>query len=310
MTLEPPPGSRPAPPEPGKGHTYSFRRLWEAIGLALAVFGALFPVGLTLLPLHSRGEKAWWFSISIAISTAVLTGLWARGARASARWLGATVGFVGTAFLLCGGLIIAVAPVGREDLALRGNPTSDPTPTDAPGDASRGEPTTPSTSSPPSEPAQPTPNPTPSSAQPDDGEALYLADVNGVDWPSGSWTLGGTRYPHSLGVSLGCEAWDEASFTLGHPYSEFVATVRIDDPVPDLEHDVDLNVVVYDDRNGDGGIQLSQERVKLFDLRPGSQADVDIRFDEPVSNLILGVGLVDGVCLHSDVVWGDARVLP
>ncbi|MFE5969113.1 NPCBM/NEW2 domain-containing protein [Streptomyces sp. NPDC056463] len=178
-------------------------------------------------------------------------------------------------------------------------------------DKPKATPTAPTTTAPTSAPpSDSTPSEKPSDgtpAEPSSAPPGALAGMNftGDSWSRGTWLLGGTTYPHSLGWESSCSGHQRVVVPLPGAYQRFTATVGMDDDTIAFNSDVyPAQFDVWADRNGDG----LGDKKELIASRT-TEWDGPASIDAPLNGakqLILQIKIPQ--CSGTTLLWGNPQV--
>jgi Swt1-like HEPN/NPCBM/NEW2 domain len=287
----PAPESHRMPPPPGPRGLMTGNIAMLAI-LAAGMFAVLVVTGLVLLPSATLAEKGLIVVACVSLSAAGLAGL---GAWRSLRRFAAVATAGGLAVVCLAGLSVTAARNTRAELTRSTGSHS------SASDRPRGN-STPTTGSSPSTGPSPTAQATSNSPQ-------YLAglpaDSGDSDAPqSGSWTIQGHTYAHSIGYG-GLGQSVSITYELKGSYRAFLATIGVNDDADPIDQNTPVEFIVYGNPGGGSNSVLSDQTVQWG--KPGS-VDVDLR---GATTLTLVTESASGLISPSSIaVWGNARLFP
>ncbi|MFI9031112.1 NPCBM/NEW2 domain-containing protein [Streptomyces sp. NPDC053560] len=171
--------------------------------------------------------------------------------------------------------------------------------------------TLPTTTAPISDPpSDGTPGETPragTSTEPSTAPPGAVGDMNftGDTWSRGTWLLGGSTYPHSLGLKTPCHSREKVVIPLPGTYERFTATVGMDDDtLQDISYIDEPQFDIYADRNADG-LGDKKELIASRTVEPDKPATINAPLNG-AKQLLLQIDTQK--CYTTTLVWGNPQV--
>jgi NPCBM/NEW2 domain len=262
----------------------SLTRYATIVGIVTGLFGMLLGVGLILLPSATTREKVLVIAACLAVSVAGLTGV---GAWRSPRKFALTMLAGGLAIVCLADLSIAAADKAQATSQSTATPPAKPSAANSPA---------PTTSSP-----SPSPSPT----------VVFLSHLTwnpgqvGEAPELGPWTMNGTNYNQSIGYppTAACTSPNNITYTLGrNSYKSFLAEVGVADGWMSGDRSTEVGFIVSG-KTGTGNFYA----IHSVSVRVGHPTELNLPIRPGTEELQLVTTLSAG-CLHSAMVWGNARL--
>jgi hypothetical protein len=299
-----------APADPDDKQEQSLTRYATVVGIVTGLFGMSLGVGLILLPSATILERVLVIGACLAVSVAGLTGV---GAWRSPRKFGLTMLASGLAIACLADLSITAAKKALGSSRSVTGPRSRPSATTSPirptASKTPGHSTTPTpTASTNSHtlkatviPGSPSPSPT----------TVFLSNLTwspdqvGEAPEPGHFTINGTTYSQSIGYAptAACTSPNKIIYDFGsNSYKSFLAEVGVADGWISADQTTVVGFTVYG-KTDTGNFS----KIISVATQPGDPDRLNLPIPPGIVELELDTTLSNG-CLHSAMVWGNARL--
>jgi NPCBM/NEW2 domain len=301
-----------APADPEDKQERSLTRYATVVGIVTGLFGMSLGVGLILLPSATILERVLVIGACLAVSVAGLTGV---GAWRSPRRFGLTMLASGLAIACLADLSITAAEKALGTSRSITEPRSRPSVTTSPirSSASKkpGHPTTRTT---PTSTASTSPVHKVAVVSPVSRSSPTTVYLSNLTWSAdqvgeapepGRFTINGATYSQSIGYAptAACTSPNEIIYDLGsNSYKSFLAEVGVADGYMPTDQTTVVGFTVYG-KTSTGNFS----KIISVAAQPRNPDQLNLPIPPGTVELELDTTLSDG-CLHSAMVWGNARL--